>query len=140
MKKRTGILTKIAAPVMGLVVAGATMLTPMSAMAKEGDSSSWKGEINRITCSGYTAIDSSSATATTVFYGTGTLTSSVNLLCKESSGTYRNVYASKSDSAVVGISATAVRKETSWKTEYADGIHTIVAQGHRVTGTTRASR
>lgn len=133
-------LKKIAISMMGLVIAGAAVFTPVSAMAEAGDPSSVSGSIEGIPCSGSTIIDYRSATTTAIFYGTGKLAASVTLVSKDKSGNYHKNYATNSNSAVKGVSATAARGATSWETEYADGVVTIIYHGYTWKRTMRAGR
>lgn len=138
-KKR--IIKKIAIPMMGLVIAGVSVLTPLATFASIGDSSSVSGSIQGIPCSGSTVIDYRSATATTTFYGTGTLTAQVSLVCKDKAGDYHDVTpVSKSNSAVAGVSVTSVRTKSNWEMVRADGVHTVKYKTYTWSDTTGASR
>lgn len=63
---------------MGIIIAGSTALTPVSALA----ASTVKGELNGFKCSGYVTIDTREASAVTSFSRGGDIRAYVTLYAK----------------------------------------------------------
>lgn len=121
MKKRTEILRKIAAPVMGLVVAGATMLTPMSAMAA---SSNVSGKLNGYACSSYVTIDTRDAYAVTSFSRGGSVIKAKVVLYTKLNGKWKK-HSNSNSSTAGGTSAKASVDSGAELTQYAEGTHYV---------------
>ena len=139
--KRKRLFERIAVPVLGLVITGATILSPVSSMANSGDSSRVSGTVASAPCSGSVSVDSTSGSATTNYYGTGaTVTAMVTLTCSYKRTEY-SYYDTSTRTGSAGVTATAKRGSSSYTPEHADGYHYVAKPGYTPwEDTTRASR
>lgn len=135
------IFKSVAIFALGVVIAGATILSPISSMAKSGDPSRVSGTLASAPCSGSVSVDSTSGSATTNYYGTGaTVTASVTLTCSYKRTEY-SYYDTKTRTGTAGVTATAERGSSSYTPEHADGYHYVAKPGYTPwEDTTRASR
>lgn len=119
MERKTTILMKIAAPVMGIIIAGSTALTPVSALA----AGSVKGELNGFQCSGYVTIDTREASAVTSFSRGGDIRAYVTLYAKI--GNKTKIHNGSNYSNGGGTRAVAEVDSGIELTQYAEGKHSV---------------
>ena len=119
MRNKT--IKKITTFAMGIVLAGATVLTPTASYAKTGDPSHVSGSLNGLNCSGYVTIDTRKAVAETSFSGGGQIIATVTLI-SDAAGKKESHYAS--DYKAGGTARAVARVGSGIElTKSADGYH-----------------